>query len=155
MVFKKATYKFIFGLLAFGIMAILSTQVFGQDGTMHSVVVNSQNTTKEITQDQLASIMLGEQQRWPNGSKVQIALLKNGVDGADMVSGKIVNMNGHEFSRYWLAMVFQGRVSSPHYFNNDKAIAAYVSVNMGAIGVCSESMAKDKPILLIDGKPKF
>jgi ABC-type phosphate transport system substrate-binding protein len=142
-------------LLIFGIIIVLSAQVYGQDGPRHAVVVNSQNTTSEITQDHLARIMLGEQQRWPDGSKVKLAFLKSGSDGADIVSEKIVKMNGHEFSRYWLAMVFQGRVSSPNYFNNDKAIVAYIDANVGAIGVCIESTAKDKTILLIDGKSKF
>ena len=132
------TYQFIFrlllfGLLFFGLLVIFSSNVFGQEGLRYS------------------GIMLGEQQRWSDGSKIKIALLKAGVEGADIVATKVLHMNGNEFSRHWMAQVFQGRTTSPNYFYDQTVLTTFVHANKGAIGICTEAMANDKTILLIDG----
>ena len=151
---KKYTYKFVFGILLVGLIVSFSSSVFGQESTLHSVIINAQNPTKEITQAKLTSIMLGEHQRWADGRKVKLALIKVGLNGSDVVARKVVNMNGQAFSKHWLALIFQ-RGSTPKYFNSEDALVAYVNTTQGAIGVCSEEIAKDKSILLIDGKTKF
>jgi ABC-type phosphate transport system substrate-binding protein len=130
---------------------IFSSNVFGQEGLRYSVIISPQNPTKEITKRQLDRIMLGEKQRWSDGSKIKIALLKAGVEGADIVATKVLHMNGNEFSRHWMAQVFQGRTTSPNYFYDQTVLTTFVHANKGAIGICTEAMAKDKTILLIDG----
>ena len=158
--FKKYTYQFVFRillvrLLVFGLLNIFSSSVFGQEATMHSVLKNNQNPTEAITHNQLTSIMLGEQQRWADGTKIKLGLIKAGLEGSDIVARKVVNMDEQGFSKHWLALIFQGRASSPRYFNTEIELVAYVSTNQGAIGICKVEIAKERSILLIDGKTKF
>jgi hypothetical protein len=55
---------------------------------------------------QLKSVMRGEKLRWPDGSKVIIALLKSTTPIGVNTSRKIYNMSPNELNKYWLALVF-------------------------------------------------
>lgn len=153
---KKIIYKIIFSFTVLvEIVLSFSVNVFGQDNTMLSAVICPQNTTFEISKTELTNIMLGEKQRWPDGTKVRLALLKPGSKGAEKITISIVNMNDHEFSKYWLAMIFQGTASAPKYFESNQALINYVKSTIGAIAICDESVIGEERLLLIDGTSKF
>ena len=152
---KNVFLLLLIGLLIFGLLVVLSTNAMAQDVQNHSVILNHSNPTKELSMDELAQIYLGEKQRWDDGSKIKLAVLKPGADGADLISGKLVNMSAHEFSKYWLAMIFQGRVSAPQYFNTQESIVAFVNENTAAIGICDSKWGGENNILSIDGKKEF
>lgn len=89
--------------------------------------------------------------RWPDGTKVIIALLKSSTPIGVSTSKKIYNMSANELNKYWLALVFQGKADAPNFFNSESELEDFVSQTNGAIGVITRPTANNK-VILIDGK---
>ncbi len=153
---KRIINKIIFSFIVLvAIIPCFSANVFAQGSPVLSAVICPQNSTLDISKTELINIMLGEKQRWPDGTKVRLALLKPGSRGAEDISKAVVNMSDHEFSKYWLAMIFQGTANAPKYFESNKALINYVRSTIGAITICDEAIVVEERVLLIDGNTKF
>jgi hypothetical protein len=100
---------------------------------------------------QLKSTMRGEKLRWPDGSKVIIALLKSNTPIGTATSKKIYNMTSNELNKYWLALVFQGKADAPNFFNSEAELEEFVSQTSGAIGVVNHPATSNK-VIVIDGQ---
>jgi hypothetical protein len=97
--------------------------------------------------------LLGERQRWQNGKKILIGLMKTNTPVGRTTSTKIYNMTPDDVRKYWLALVFQGKADAPVFFNTASELQAFVAENPGAIGVIDQpSSAYDTVVVLIDGK---
>ncbi|WP_201980707.1 hypothetical protein [Hymenobacter rubidus] len=115
------------------------------------VIGNSKGVPSEMKMVQLKSTMRGEKLRWPDGSKVTIALLKSNTPIGVNTSKKIYNMSANDLNKYWLALVFQGKADAPNFFNSEAELEEFVSQTNGAIGVVNQPSANSKTIV-IDGK---
>ena len=122
----------------------------GQDMNL-VVIANGKGVPPEMKMVQLKSTMRGEKLRWPDGSKVIIALLKSSTPIGINTSKKIYNMSANELNKYWLALVFQGKADAPNFFNSEGELEEFVSQTNGAIGVVNQPSAGSKTIS-IDGK---
>lgn len=114
------------------------------------VVANINNIT-ELTFKEFKGIMRGEKQRWKNGPKVEIALMKTSTSTGLITAEKVYQMSANQLNKYWLAQVFQGRVQAPQFFTSEAALIEYVQQTPGAIGVITSS-SKEVNFLKIDGK---
>jgi hypothetical protein len=110
----------------------------------------------EMKRSQLKGILMGETQRWKNGKRILIALMKTNTPLGKTTAAKIYDMSGDELNKYWLSLVFQGKAQAPVFFTSVTDLQNYVAQNPGAIGIV------DKPVstgeirsLVIDGKPSF
>ena len=81
---------------------------------------------------------MGEQQRWRNGTKITIALMKTNTSAGKTTSKKIYGMSGDELNRFWLALVFQGKAAAPNFFNSAAELENFVAQNPGAIGILDQ-----------------
>jgi hypothetical protein len=115
------------------------------------VIGNGKGVPSEMKLAQLQSTLRGEKLRWPDGSKVTIALLKSNTPIGTTTSRKVYNMSANELNKYWLALVFQGKADAPNFFASEAELEEFVSQTNGAIGVVSHPPASGKTIL-IDGK---
>ena len=115
------------------------------------VIGNGKGVPSEMKLAQLKATMKGERLRWPDVSKVVIALLKTTTTIGQSTSKKIYNMSANELNKYWLALVFQGKADAPNFFNSEGELAEFVAQTTGAIGVVNQSVASSKTIT-IDGK---
>jgi hypothetical protein len=115
------------------------------------VIANGKGAPPEMKLAQLKSTMRGEKLRWPDGSKVVIALLKSTTPIGTNTSKKIYNMSANELNKYWLALVFQGKADAPNFFNSEAELEEFVSQTNGAIGVVNHPSATNK-IIVIDGQ---
>ena len=115
------------------------------------VIANGKGPPPEMKLMQLKSTMRGEKLRWPDGSKVVIALLKSTTPIGTNTSKRIYNMSANELNKYWLALVFQGKADAPNFFNSETELEEFVSQTSGAIGVVSHPSASNK-VILIDGQ---
>jgi hypothetical protein len=100
---------------------------------------------------QLSSVMKGEKLRWPDGTKVSIALMKSNTPIGVNTSKKVYNMSSNELNKYWLALVFQGKADAPTFFNSEAELEEFISQTKGAIGIVNQPAASNKTIA-IDGK---
>ncbi|MDO7849333.1 hypothetical protein Q5H92_23420 [Hymenobacter sp. M29] len=115
------------------------------------IIGNGKGVPSEMKLAQLKATMRGEKLRWPDGSKVVIALLKTTTPIGQSTSRKIYNMSANELNKYWLALVFQGKADAPNFFNSEAELAEFVAQTAGAIGVVNQPVPSSKTIT-IEGK---
>lgn len=116
-----------------------------------TVIANGKGVPSEMKMLQLKSVMKGEKLRWPDGTKVSIALLKTNTPIGVTTSKKIYNMSANELNKYWLALVFQGKADAPNFFNSEADLEEFVAQTNGAIGVVNQPSASNKTVV-VDGK---
>ncbi|GAB4024209.1 hypothetical protein [Spirosoma koreense] len=115
------------------------------------VIANGNGVPSEMKMAQLKSAMRGEKQRWSDGSKVIIALMKTNTPIGMNTSKKVYNMTPDELNKYWLALVFQGKADAPNFFNTETELEDFIAQTRGAIGVVSQAPAAAKAIT-VDGR---
>lgn len=126
-----------------------------QDGPL-SVIVNQNGPPSSLKLSELKSIFRGERQRWHNGTKITIALMKTSTPAGKITSRKIYDMSGDELNKYWLALVFQGKAQAPNFFTSPSDLEAFVAQNPGAIGILEPAyVMPDLKVLIIDGMKSF
>jgi len=141
---------FGFSLLA---IILLSSPVKAQDGL--TIIGNLESVPADMDMTQLQAVLRGEQMRWDDGTKVKIALMKTNTPTGTLASEKIYNMTGNELNKYFLALVFQGKVKAPAFFNTESELEAYIGQTPGAIGVVQNTGNDQVKIVLIDGKKEI
>jgi ABC-type phosphate transport system substrate-binding protein len=146
--FRQAALK----LLAVMCLFVL-TGLQAQAQQTLAVIANQNGSPPALTFKELRSVFRGEKQRWDNGTKVMIALIKTNNTLGEAISQKIYDMKPDALNKYWLALVFQGRTSAPYFFNSVSELQTFVAQNPGAIGVIEQpvSTAEIKTVV-IDGK---
>ena len=108
---KRIIFNFIFALF---IGSILPWTMNSQDNQL-IIVGNAESVPSEMGMNQLKSILKGEQMRWNDGSKVSIALMKTNTPIGSRTCEKVYNMTANELNKYFLALVFQGKITRPSF----------------------------------------
>jgi hypothetical protein len=118
-----------------------------------TVISNEKGAPQQLKLSELKSILKGEKQRWRNGNKIVIALMKTNTPAGDYTCKKIYDMSGDEVKKFWLALVFEGKADAPSFFNTESELENFVAENPGAIGIIDQpSSTADAHVILIDGK---
>ncbi len=130
-------------LILLGTMLCISVLADAQETTLVAVG-NPTGVPSDIKLTELKSILLGEKQRWKNGSRIIIALMKTNTLVGKNTSSRMYDMTGDQLNKYWLALVFQGKAQAPSFFSSTNDLQNFVAQTQGAIGIV------DKPI--IDGE---
>jgi hypothetical protein len=117
------------------------------------VISNLKGAPNELKGPELKAVLKGERQRWRNGYKIVIALMKTDTDVGKYTSEKIYNMSGNELKKYWLSLVFQGKADAPVFFNTIGELEKFVAENPGAIGIVDQGASfASTQVVLIDGR---
>ena len=145
----KKTSAFVFIIQGFLCMAFLFLSVTARSQTeMLTVISNDKGAPAE-----LKSILKGERQRWRNGNKITIALMKTSTPAGAYTCQKIYNMSSDELKKFWLALVFEGKADAPAFFNTTAELENFVAENPGAIGIIDQQpVSADTHIILVDGR---
>jgi len=151
---RKFKPGYMFFIQSIMIMILLFSNVSVHAQTeMLTVISNEKGAPPELKLSELKSILKGEKQRWRNGNKITIALMKTNTPAGTYTCKKIYNMSSDELKKFWLALVFEGKADPPVFFNTVAEIQSFVAENPGAIGVIDQPLANaDIHIVLIDGK---
>lgn len=132
------------------LILFLTMKSYGQETL--TVIGNSKGSPSELKMIQLQSILKGEKQRWGDGTKVVIALMKTNTPVGSVTSKKVFNMSGDQLNKYWLALVFQGKADAPTFFNSMNELETFVAQTPGAIGVIGQSPTIAQKTIIVDGK---
>lgn len=135
-----------------GVLFLASAPVFCQAQELLAVIANTKGSPPQLELSQLQSVLKGEKQRWTDGTKVVIALMKTNTMAGVNTSKKVFKMSGDQLNRYWLALVFQGKADAPTFFNSENELENFVTQTPGAIGVIGASSASAAKTILIDGR---
>ncbi|HVE61827.1 MAG TPA: hypothetical protein VNA26_08405 [Chitinophagaceae bacterium] len=126
-----------------------------QEGAL-VVIGNQQGVPAILKYSELRSILMGEKQRWRNGSKIVIALMKTNTATGKITSKKLYDMSGDELNKFWLSLVFQGKAPAPAFFNTAAELQNFVSQNPGSIGIIDQLVLNDNlRTIIIDGKSRI
>ena len=126
---------------------LLLTGLFAKAQETTLVAVgNPASAPSDMKLTELKAILLGEKQRWKNGNRIIIALMKTNTTIGKNTSARMYDMTGDQLNKYWLALVFQGKAQAPNFFNTTNDLENFVAQTQGAIGIV------DKPI--VDGELK-
>lgn len=121
-----------------------------------TVVSNTVGAPASLKTSELTAIMMGEKQRWQNGKKITIVMVKTNKPIGKVTCQKLYKMSGDEVNKFWLSLVFQGKAQAPVFFNTPQEVQNYVSQNEGSIGILNDTTTTDDvKIVLIDGKKMF
>jgi hypothetical protein len=132
---------------------LLSSSANAQENL--TIIANVESVPAEMEFSKLQSVLKGEQMRWSDGTKVKIALMKTNTPVGALTSKKIYKMTGNELNKYFLALVFQGKVKAPAFFNSESELEAYISQTPGAIGLIQNTGNAQVKIVVIDGKKQI
>ncbi|MCJ7465743.1 MAG: hypothetical protein MUO53_03510 [Maribacter sp.] len=141
-------------ILAMTMGLLLPIYAHAQDDQL-MVVANGASIPAEMDMAQLQSILKGEKLRWNDGTRVSIALMKTNTPIGMNTCDKLYNMSGNDLNKYFLALVFQGKVKAPTFFNTTSELEAYVAQTPGAIGVVPKAKDPLLKIITIDGKQQI
>ena len=141
---------FFLSLSVFLILFLGSTPTASAQQVDLVVIGNPDTVPKEMNSQQLRSVLKGERLRWDNNVSVKIALMKTNTDIGSATSERIFNMSSNELNKYFLAMVFQGKVKAPMFFTSETELESYVARTPGAIGVLSSTTNQSLPIVMVD-----
>jgi len=137
------------------LITLLSSVLVNAQSADLSVVANDNGAPAELTSKSMRSILKGQKQRWNNGSKVVIALMKTTTSTGGSTASKVYDMNNQELNKYWLAQVFQGRSKAPSFFTSEEALKDFVAQTPGAIGILSAAKSSGGRVIKIDGQGSF
>ena len=121
-----------------------------------TVIGNVTGVPSQMKSSELVSVLKGEKQRWSDGTKVNIYIMKTTTPIGQSTCKKIYNWSGDKVKRYWLELSFSGKADAPTFCNTVEELETYVSQNPGAIGIVDRSSASNGvKMILIDGKNPF
>lgn len=134
---------------------LLSVTAKAQEATL-VVVGNATGVPVDIKLAELKSILMGEKQRWKNGNRIIIALMKTNTLIGKNTSSRIYDMTGDQLNKYWLALVFQGKAQAPTFFNSTSDLESFVAQTPGAIGIVDKAVTDGEVrSILVNGQKTF
>lgn len=125
-------------LILFFVFAFFCVGVKAQSFSSFQVIGNSTGV-KSMNEANFKSYMKGKYNFWDNNNQVLIVLPSSNHPDAENIS-KLVYAKSHTSVRkYWLSLVFQGRVASPKFCDTDEEMIEFVKSKKGAIAIVKRS----------------
>jgi hypothetical protein len=153
---KKLLYRPSFLVLIVTMFSLsLGLMGFKDDDIQLAVVANEKGAPATITMKELISVVQGDKQRWPDGTRISLAFMKTTTPAGNATAKKLHKTSGDQFNKFWLALVFQGKAKSPMFFNSAQELDAYVGSTPGAIGILEASSSPRTRTLTVDDKKSF
>jgi hypothetical protein len=119
-------------------------------------ISHTQGAPTTMKMAELKSVLKGEKQRWNDGTKVHIVLMKTTTPVGQSTCEKIYSMSGDKVKRFWLELSFAGNADAPTFCNTIAELESFVAQNPGAIGILDQFSGADGiKVMEIDGKKFF
>jgi ABC-type phosphate transport system substrate-binding protein len=151
--FFRYQFPVKFSLICMVMLSSISS--VAQDNNL-VVIGNQSGVPAEIKMNELKAVFRGERQRWSDGTKVVIAMIKTTTPLGNAISEKIYSMNGDEVRGFWAGISFAGKFDPPNVFNTESEVEVFVSQNPGAIAILDRITATpDVKTILVSGKKTF
>lgn len=138
------------------IFLLLLANIARSQNVQLTVISNQKGAPPLLKFNELKAIFMGEKERWHDGTKVNIALLKTSTDIGKVIASKVFRMSSDEVRKFFALGTFAFKINSPETFETVAEVEAYVKKNPGAIGIIDQaSLSADVTVTLIDGKTSF
>ncbi len=119
-----------------------------------AIVVNPKSSVTNLSFAELRRIFLGEQQFWPDRSKVTLLVRAPVAHERAIVLDEIYRMDEDQFRQYWIGKMFRAEVAGgPKIVYSSDMAMNLVGVIPGSITfVLASAATGDAKIIRIDGK---
>jgi len=155
MSFSFFRYGFPVKISLICMVMLCSISLMAQDNNL-VVIGNQSGTPADIKMNELKAVFRGERQRWGDGTKVVIAMIKTTTPLGNEISEKIYSMNGDGVRGFWAGISFAGKFDPPNVFNTESEVETFVSQNPGAIAILDRTTTTpDVKTILVSGKKTF
>jgi hypothetical protein len=150
--FSISVYRKCLSVLLLLLIVLMTN---AQETTL-TVISNTKGAPSEMKMAELKSVLKGEKQRWSDGTKVSIALMKTTTPVGQTTCQKVYNMSGDKVKRFWLGLSFSGKADAPTFCNSVAELESFVAQNPGAIGILDKvSAVTGIKTIVVDGKNSF
>jgi ABC-type phosphate transport system substrate-binding protein len=122
--------------------------------TAVAIVVHPSVKTDNLSFDELRRIFRGEQQFWPDKSRITLLVRAPVAQERKLVLEKIYRMSEDAFRQYWIAKMFRAEVASgPKLVYSSEMARELVGAIPGAIGFMpATNVMPGVKVLKIDGR---
>ena len=106
-----------------------------------AVIVNTSNSVRQLSTNQLADLYLGRTRVFPDGEYALVLDLGKDIPLRERFMNALTGMNARQVNSYWSRMMFTGQVLPPQQLPDEKTVLNTVKRNPGAIGYVSSQMS--------------
>ena len=148
---RLANAALVAGLLA---LPSLASRAQAQGTRPLAIVVNKSVPENNLSFTELRRIFLGEQQFWPDRSKVTLLVRAPTAYERSMVLDRIYRMDEDRFRQYWIGKMFRAEVAAgPKIVYSSEMALNLVSAIRGSITfIPLSAVTPEVKVLRIDGK---
>ncbi len=133
-------------------MRSAGAQTSGRQGV--AILVNPKSTVTNVSFAELRRIFLGQQQFWPDRSKVTLLVRAPVSHERAVLLDQIYQMDEDQFRQYWIGKMFRAEVAGgPKIVYSTDMALNLVGVIPGSITfILASAVPADAKVLRIDGK---
>jgi len=119
-----------------------------------AIVVNPHSTVSDLSFAELRRIFLGQQQFWPDRSKITLLVRAPVAPERAVVLDQIYRMDEDQFRQYWIGKMFRAEVAGGPkiVYSSDMAINLVGAIPGSITFVLASAVTPNSKVLRIDGK---
>jgi ABC-type phosphate transport system substrate-binding protein len=119
-----------------------------------AIVVNPRSTISNLSFAELRRIFLGQQQFWPDRSKITLLVRAPVALERAVVLDRIYRMDEDQFRQYWIGKMFRAEVAGGPkiVYSSDMAINLVGAIPGSITFVLASAVTASSRVLRIDGK---
>jgi hypothetical protein len=99
--------QYILPAILLALLSLTAAQTIQAQDQAIMVIANDKGAPAAMTMKELKSVMLGEKQRWADGTKVSIAFMKANTSVGSSTAKKIMGMTGDQLKKLRSSMAVQ------------------------------------------------
>jgi len=117
-----------------------------------AVIVNPKSQMASMTQEQVAAIFLGKNNRLPSGATAVPADLPESSAVRDQFYSKAAGKSSAQVKATWARLTFSGKATPPREMTTASDVKKHVASNVDAIGYIEQSAVDNtvKVVLVVD-----
>ncbi|MEO6777878.1 MAG: hypothetical protein ABI194_00350 [Gemmatimonadaceae bacterium] len=154
--FRARATAIILGMCCAAALATPARELHAQSNARQplAIVVNSKSPINNLSFAELRRIFLGQQQFWPDGSKVTLLVRAPVAHERAEVLDEIYRMDEDQFRQYWIGKMFRAEVAGgPKIaYSTDMAVSLVEAIPGSITFVLASAVAGNVKVLRIDGK---
>lgn len=121
-------------------LALLLTIVMTAQAGSLTVIANKGVSVSSLSRGDVQNIFLGKTVLWPDGKKMNPAVLKSGAAHESFLND-LLGKNAGQFDTFWKQAVFTGKGRPPKAVGSEAEMVQYVGATDGAVGYINADTA--------------
>jgi len=114
-------------ILKAALVLLISSLSFSSMGQSELVLVTNMDNKEGTTMSPsiARATVYAKRTRWSDRSKVELALMDTSTTLGEKIAKGLFNLTGEQLNKYYLTLVFQGKITEPKFFDKQEDLIAY------------------------------